>query len=132
MDLNIYPGEFYFKLTSNGNLVGEFVNRDPNCIIATESAVRSSMVAEGQEPGFEGTYHSTWFEENKAEAALLEITPDRDRSNQVRPRRYRLEWWNLNRNHVLFHGYGFVADHLLVGHYGNGAEEDVRPGKVTA
>lgn len=62
-------GRFYFKPTSNGNLVGEFSNNFSNEIQA-KSAVSIKKIS-----NFFGTYRSTWYETNSATPVTLEITP---------------------------------------------------------
>jgi|GEM_PF-756260 len=129
MNPEIFPGEFYFKLTSNGNLVGEFTNRGTDHI-GVESAARREAASERDAFGFTGTYRSSWVEPNDRTpgTGVLTITLVNNPSGQLLPRRYRLEW----RAHAgenagfLFHGHGFVADGLLIGHYGDGPESAVR------
>ncbi len=53
-------GRFYFKQTSNGNLIGEFSNDHSQNEISTESA--DLKIANGN---YLGEYYSTWQEKGK-------------------------------------------------------------------
>ena len=60
-------GRFWFKRTSNGNLVGEFSNNKGKSI-STESADLIESVET-----FEGKYHTSWQEKEKGSFAILNI-----------------------------------------------------------
>lgn len=98
-------GAFYFRLTPNGNLIGEFINDVLN-IPSSESADLNGII--GQIP-FVGSYISTWREENNPEISILDI------SLPEQTRKYILTWTIGPR--VVFRGEGFLVDGLLIGNY---------------
>lgn len=113
-----FPGEFYFKLTVHGNLLGEFTNR-AEVGLCTESSVRITAADPEDEGGFTGEYKTTWYDSEgrgSGELANLEIKQEVGKAAL----RYLLIWKDSGKK-VLFHGYGFVCDGVLIGHYVDGA-----------
>ena len=99
-------GSFYFKLTDNGNLVGEFTNNHTD-LIATESGNRLTI-----ENTFDGEYLTSWRENNRTLSAELTIESVANNTNQLK---YMLTW---RRNvTTIFSGEGFLVDGILIGHY---------------
>jgi hypothetical protein len=95
-------GSFYFELTANGNLIGEFSNNLSKSI-TTENANLS-----GTASGFIGKYESTWYDDDVHFANLVI-------SQRVKNKIYVLQW---NENGKLkYKGEGFLHDKTLIGYY---------------
>lgn len=105
-----FIGRFYFKLTVNGNLLGEYSNNHKDCIRScVEAANRTSEWPVGSEkPGekFVGEYISTWLEGKKCDKVNLTIT-----------RREGSESMFLVRWSEKFEGQGMLCDDILIGDY---------------
>jgi hypothetical protein len=99
-------GRFYFKQTSNGNLIGEFSNHQSDQIF-TESADLKPESDDGNYK-YVGKYFSTWREKGEARYANLTIKPGR--SNKL----FILEWIGDRCN---FKGEGMLCDNILIGDY---------------
>jgi hypothetical protein len=98
-------GRFYFKQTSNGNLIGEFSN-DHSTGISTESADLKSA----NENLYLGKYDSTWQDNGKPGCfADLEITHKPNTNNKI----FTLKW----RGKSNFDGEGMLCDNILIGDY---------------
>jgi hypothetical protein len=96
-------GRFYFKQTTNENLIGEFSNHQSSDIY-TESA---DLI--GSANGYMGEYYSTWRENVNPRFANLTIKPGR--TNKL----FTLEW---KQNGILtFIGEGMLCDKILIGDY---------------
>ena len=102
-------GNFILQKTHSGNLTGEFTNQLMN-FISTESA----DLIEGQPKSFEGTYISTWRENNEAFLLTLTISvlPNTAES------KFHLEWFTLE-NLLIYVGQGFISNNALIGFYEN-------------
>ena len=98
-------GRFYFKQTSNGNLIGEFSNNLSDGI-ATESA--DSI---GKTNNYIGDYNSTWQENGKRRFSNLKISQKAGTSNTI----FTLEWTDNGRQ--IFLGEGMLCDNILIGDY---------------
>src|ERR1039457_6452627 len=73
---NKLTGRFYFKLTSNGNLIGEFSN---DCSGKPQETATESSDLRGEPNGsYLGVYSSTWQENKTACFAELTITQKKD------------------------------------------------------
>ena len=96
-------GQFYFKQTTNGNLIGEFTNNSTIKITA-ESATLIKRTS-----GFVGTYSSTWEHENEACITVLTIDLIKKTENL-----YSLRWVG---DGYKYWGEGFIVDNMLIGHY---------------
>jgi hypothetical protein len=108
-------GRFYFRLTDNGNLIGEFSNNH-SVHSQTESAERrpqNDIVPESPF-GFIGTYQSTWFEAATDEpmSTRLKIAY-KDDFHQI----FTLQWIRPNCDKPLFEGEAMIAEGLLIGNY---------------
>lgn len=115
------PGEFYFKITENGVLEGEFTNRSVNSF-GTEVCVPVPSDCSADD-SLAGTYRSTWTDADTGEpdGSQLVIQHEFDSNEQIKsPRRYYLEWIDPVSLTTRFHGFGFVFDRLLIGHYRGG------------
>jgi hypothetical protein len=101
-------GRFYFKRTSNRNLLGEFSNHQ-SALIYTESAD-----ATVQSDDFVGSYRSTWQEAGTPLFADLVISRC--------PRNQNLfeVVWSRART-VIFTGEGMLCDEVLIGDYHSGS-----------
>lgn len=98
-------GRFYFRQTSNGNLLGEYSNTLMNHN-RTESA---DIISDFNLP-FIGKYRSTWFEQS-AQSLELEIEFKINSNDRI----YNLTWRNTRS--VVFRGEGFLVDNILIGDY---------------
>jgi len=106
-------GTFSFRLTTNGNLCGEYFNNG-STNIDVESARRKSEIfgasATTAGAGFIGEYVSVWTEGNKVESATLKI--------EMNPRcsgAFSLSW--RKKETPVFLGEGMVSGGELVGYY---------------
>jgi hypothetical protein len=97
-------GQFYFKRSTNGNLLGEFTNNESEKITA-ESA---NLI--GSSTNFTGTYKSTWQHEKEACFATLTIEFMNEQKTQ-----YLLKW--ASNDGFNYWGEGFLVDNILIGHY---------------
>ncbi|MEI8204950.1 MAG: hypothetical protein WCH34_18155 [Bacteroidota bacterium] len=103
-------GRFYFKRTSNGNLLGEFSNNQSG--ICTESADRVSVEEAENTITFIGDYYASWQENKKVSLfANLNISYKKGFSNQI----YTLMW--KRDNVIIFEGEGMLCDDILIGNY---------------
>ncbi|HCZ36318.1 MAG TPA: hypothetical protein DHV26_10385 [Cytophagales bacterium] len=98
-------GSFYFRLTTSGNLLGEFSNNG-STENSTESAERKIPAGNS----FVGEFYASWQEDGKAFYADLEITPKTQTANM-----FTLTWMRDNKQ--VFWGQGFLAEGLLIGNY---------------
>ena len=114
-------GRFYFKLTDNKNLIGEFSNCAGKKIYA-ESADRSTDIAPDDK--FVGEYWHTLYDdfdpnELGGSCARLEI------KLKSTPRKiYTLNWWLFDEKKQkvtgqIFWGEGMLCDGMLIGDYRN-------------
>jgi hypothetical protein len=101
-------GRFYFKRTTNGNLIGEF-SVDKNDEVFTESA-------DWQHGGidFIGTYYSTWQENKKPQFADLEISLLTKPPKSGKGKLLLLEWKGGGYD---YEGVGMLCDDMLIGDY---------------
>ena len=109
-------GRFYFKKTSNGNLIGEWSSHQSNGEVLTESGdlkcgnLDLSEAAQGKTCS---EYQTTWRENGEAAFAKLEIS----RNNLL----FTLKWTNITiggqtKQHT-FTGEGMLADGIVIGDY---------------
>jgi hypothetical protein len=103
-------GRFYFKKTSNGNLIGEFSNNQKNSRISTESS--DLVKSENANRNYIGTYNSTWQENGKPLFADLTISP-KIGNNEL----FTLSWSRNGK--PIFKGEGMLCDDILIGDYQN-------------
>ena len=102
-------GHFYFRLTSNGNLIGEYSNDGLNGA-STESAGR--VLVEGESNrlhSFIGLFDTCWLEDKTSKYAQLEI-------EAVKYGMFSLTWKNKKRD-TLYRGKGMIVDGILIGDY---------------
>lgn len=97
-------GRFYFKRTSNGNIIGEFSNRQGD-VVSTESADLT-----GHSTGFVGSYNTTWQEVGKPHYATLTIAPC-----TRNPALFTVTWFRDRK--MIFDGEGMLCDDILIGDY---------------
>jgi hypothetical protein len=101
-------GRFYFKRTSNGNLLGEFSNRaEPSAF--TESCDLTEPAPNATNP-YEGTYASHWREGQ--EACYADLTISRKQGTAL----FRLEWRGRG-DAGNFDGEAMLCDDMIVGDY---------------
>jgi hypothetical protein len=107
---NRVQGRFYFKQTSNANLLGEFSNdhSDNSQQTSTES---SDLQQKTGDDRFSGSYHSTWQENQSARFAFLIIFP-----KLTNNRLFTLEWRDA-AGQMIFSGEGMLCDDILIGDY---------------
>jgi len=99
-------GRFFFKQTTNGNLIGEFSNNS-----STKNSTESSDLLTPKNT-FVGEYNSTWQDNGTAFFAKLFIE-HKANSTEI----YSLEWKRDNK--IIFWGEGFICDGILIGDYRN-------------
>jgi len=99
-------GEFYFKRTDSGNIVGEFSNNLVE-INSTESADALDNLSD-----FTGEYNSTWQEDGIPNFAILTI----EFKNELR-KIYSLKW--AMEEKIIYWGEALLTDGILVGNYRN-------------
>ena len=107
-------GRFYFKLTTNGNLLGEFSNNyTDRCW--TETANRIG----GQSSEFVGTFITTWFEKMQEKSITTKLVIRRKEGCEGI---YEVVWRaDINENsdrNPKFQGEAMLCDSILVGDYG--------------
>ena len=107
-------GRFYFKLTVNGNLLGEYSNHATDRSL-TEAANRVVEQATNDTTQFVGDYDTTWHEGGaQSELARLEI-------KLKHARIYSVTWHQFGSNGVkgnpIFDGEAMLCDSILVGNY---------------
>jgi len=109
-------GQFYYRLTQSGNLLGEFSNNG-TLFNWTESA---DLVREDNKSidSFEGTYHTTWQEGGNPCFATLIIIPKVTTAGPA-INIFELTWTFKNQNQPTFYGEGFISEGILVGSYRN-------------
>ena len=108
-------GRFYFKQTTNGNLLGEWSNHDSTASqpTSTESADFDFSLGSPKARGpFVGRYHSTWQENGEAVFATLTIDP-----KLPIPNIFTLTWHSPSKGKDIFKGEGMLCDDILVGNY---------------
>lgn len=98
-------GRFYFKKTSNGNLVGEFSNNTSRSI-STESADKVESA-----DSYIGKYNTTWQENGIVRFAKLNISQKQETGNMI----FTLEW--KENDNLIFVGEGMFCDNILIGDY---------------
>jgi hypothetical protein len=101
-------GRFYFKKTTNGNLIGEYSNNGMDCN-QTESA--DLNIQSESKDHFVGEYKSTWREGNSPILMELTIKFKPGSNEQI----FDLEWKRNKK--VEFRGQGFLCDNILIGDY---------------
>jgi len=108
-------GRFYFKLTANGNLLGEYSNNDCSRSFP-ESASR--FPAGNLFDGYEGSYISTWYEEGQGRAfsADMSIIPKHGCVN-IFTVNWRPRPGDISSTQDVFFGEAMLADNMLVGNY---------------
>jgi hypothetical protein len=106
-------GRFYFRLTENGNLIGEFSNQT-SLRNRTESADRMY----GDPAMFTGDFLTTWLEEDVPVLSNLNISHKAGTTNI-----FSLSW--VRNGTQSFIGEAIIAGGLLIGDY---RDMDVRLG----
>jgi len=96
-------GRFYFKRTSNGNLVGEWSNNAESRAFSESADLKESV--DGQ---YLGVFDSTWLENQTPILARLTITR-KQKSTSL----FTLQW----RGQSNFDGEGMLCDDILIGDY---------------
>ncbi|MDR3459419.1 MAG: hypothetical protein P4N60_18475 [Verrucomicrobiae bacterium] len=105
---DIIKGRFYFKQTTNGNLIGEWSNYE------TEPATESSdFQGEFKDVPFVGTYFTTWQEKGMAQFYVLEITKV---TKPINSKKFDLKWINKKQT-LTFTGQAMLCDNILIGDY---------------
>jgi hypothetical protein len=106
-------GTFYFQLTTDGNLIGEYKNQftprqRPECAFRRDGALADEYQT------FVGEYISTWYEpeQNSAVRARLSVQPRGEPSRN----QFVLTWSNF-RGTRLYWGEAMLNDGQLVGNY---------------
>jgi hypothetical protein len=97
-------GNFYFRRTNNGSLMGEYTNRS-NEKVYTEAAIPTD-----KSQTFAGSYKTSWFEGNSEDPHIGDLVIE-----QINEHKFKLTWKNKNRDE--FYGEGFIVDNILIGFY---------------
>ncbi len=101
-------GCLYLKLTSNGNLIGEFSSYG---FVSTESALRVGR-KKGQLNTFIGNYKSSWLEDTNAPFVDLTISKKSKKSSEET---FALEWRKSGT--TIYVGEAMLCDGMLVGYF---------------
>ena len=96
-----FTGSFYFNMTINGNLIGEFSN-NKSIIIQTENANRTSQ----ERQTYVGTYVSSWVDSelNKSKLEIIDYKF-----------KFKLNWTETGNQD--YYGEGFLIENILIGYY---------------
>lgn len=100
-------GSFYFRLTSNGNLLGEYTNNQSTTVVTESADLRGK-----QNESFVGEYQTTWFD-GSGQTMLLTINLKNVNLNILHLK------WSVNET-TYFVGEGFINDGILLGWYCDG------------
>jgi hypothetical protein len=98
-------GHFYFKLTANGNIIGEYSHHGMKTVTIESANWKTKTI------GFFGTYDTIWIENGNLMNMTLEIA---DVKNTQIP--IYLLVWNDGTNDI-YKGEGFIVDGMLIGSY---------------
>jgi hypothetical protein len=101
-------GRFYFKQTSNDNLIGEFSNNKADDIYTESADLRKGT--KGRIP-FIGTYDSTWQVNESPNYAKLII----ENNHRPNPQIYSLTW--TQKDKTIYRGEAMLCDGILIGDY---------------
>jgi hypothetical protein len=107
-------GRFYFKLTANGNLLGEYSNNQSSCCV-TEAANRileKGVPVCNERYDFVATYKSVWRESGDGGVCSDLSIRVKEGCSGI----YSLEWKSSAGVHQ-FDGEGMLCDEILVGNY---------------
>lgn len=108
-------GRFWFKCTSNGNLVGEFSNEGSraNQVEAADRVRPGGDWKVANTPGFEGCYQSVWVEDGgEAVVSGLSILPKPYCAGI-----YSVKWEKRDGSKRLFEGEAMICEEMLIGNY---------------
>jgi hypothetical protein len=106
-------GRFYFRRTSNGNLIGEFSNNKSGVGGLPQTSTESCDLRGSDTGDYLGEYYSTWQEQGKPQFADLKISHKNGTT-----RLFSLEWTRSGK--PIFKGEGMLCDNVLIGDYQNG------------
>ena len=100
-------GRFYFRKTTEGNLIGEYSHRD-----CTRSyAEAASRVDNGND--WQGEYTTCWVEPPQLQVQQAQLTITRKAASA---NLFQLEWNGVDGNE-LFKGEAMLSNDLLIGDY---------------
>ena len=99
-------GRFYFKITKNGNLIGEFSNN-----LSPKNFTESADLIKQDVKGFEGNYYSSWLDDTDVKSANLFIRIKKGCKDI-----YTVNW---KAKDIDFFGEGFICDDIFIGDYRN-------------
>lgn len=100
-------GRFYFKRSSNGNLLGEFSNN------FSETIDIEGAVAKERTIDFIGIYETYWSETDLSYPITLEIKRKIENNSFI----YSLRW--IENGKTIIWGEGMLCDDILIGDYRN-------------
>ena len=109
-----FLGRFFYKLTDNGNLVGEFSNNVDADIVSESADWKCACEDNCPNCLYHGTYLSTWRHDNGAVIAELKIS--RKKGIDASDKLFSLEWRKDNKT-LIFKGEGMLCDGILIGNY---------------
>jgi hypothetical protein len=108
-------GNFYFKLTTAGHLLGEYSNSGTPWA-RPECAFRGDDVPYAERQSFVGTYTSTWHEPTGSTVTVtLTIVPRYRPAEQATL--FELTWTRRPGGSVMYQGQAMLNDGQLVGNY---------------
>lgn len=117
MSTKLFVGSFFFKQTSNGNLIGEFSNNDaPNIMTESADFIKKSDADKDDTlvgKDFLGEYGCSWRQGNPVFRLRLNI-------RRIQDLKFELIWTN-NKGDIEYSGQGFIVDDLLAGFYVKGS-----------
>lgn len=104
-----FSGQFYFKLTEEGNLLGEYSHQGTSTI-RPECAMRVT----GAKNDYAGDFLTAWYEQNTDNAMLagLRVRPKPQDSHS-----FTLLWMEHKTSRILFTGEATLKNGAIVGHY---------------
>ena len=106
-------GNFYFKLTTAGHLLGEYSNFN-NPWARPECAYREDQVTASHRTTFIGEYISTWYEPDEG-AVRTKLKIEAKPAPADPTTQFTLTWSDL-ADRVLFEGVAMLNDGILIGH----------------
>lgn len=104
---NFLLGNFYYKQTINGNIIGEFSNNNTDNIY-TESC---DLINRTTADKFIGIYLSSWVENDESHKSNLEISFKYKKNKRI----YKLVW--IVDGKEKFDGEGILCAEHLIGFY---------------
>ena len=119
-----FLGRFFYKLTENGNLFGEFSNNVVADIVSESADRKDGCEDKCANCRYHGTYRSTWRHDDKAVFAELKIFKKKGLLGG--DKLFSLEWRKDNTT-LVFKGEGMLCDGILIGNYYEPGGDEIAP-----